>query len=445
MELFAAPPVELAAIADPSARGAAPLLRPPGEGGPAPPPAVPFELLLGLLTAPMPGGESWPAGGKKLPLPPLYAATESAASTALGPGAFVVPPLAGEPPAVPAGPWQPAAPDSAPFPVAEVPSATARPAPWLLARSAGAAQPPAAQRAAAAPLGAPHTLFPVGAETVPADAAALPSADALPAHGRPELDGLENFFSNDARLRAQPAPAATPEPRAGAASAAPLAAATNVPSALPEAYASSTREKLPLAPGDARRVAALGPLTLPTAGSEAPTGVASDWLPFAHTHAHGTTGTAAAAAPAVPHAPVDTRLPDWQEAFAQRVQWVVDTDAGEARIKLNPPELGAVDVKISLVDDKTHVHLTASTAAARDELAQSLPRLRELFTVSGLELGSASVHDGRGGEHARPGGDHAQHGDGAPRRAAVAPLVGLLDEPAAAWRGPARGRIDVFA
>ncbi len=104
----------------------------------------------------------------------------------------------------------------------------------------------------------------------------------------------------------------------------------------------------------------------------------ADWLPPAAGHG---VATSTAAAASLPGAPVDLRSPNWHEAFASRVQWLVDTQVGEAHIKLNPPELGAVDVKISLVDDKTYVQLTTATAAARDELANSLPRLRELFTA----------------------------------------------------------------
>src|SRR5690606_35703929 len=126
-----------------------------------------------------------------------------------------------------------------------------------------------------------------------------------------------------------------------------------------------------------------------------------------------------------------------------RIQWLVDHRVGEARIKLNPPELGAVDVKISLVDDKTFVQLTAATAAARDELAQGLPRLRELFVASGIALGGASAHGGRAGRT-----DH----DGAAGYAAAAwaSTPGDLDDAApamtAARSTAARpGRIDTFA
>ena len=39
--------------------------------------------------------------------------------------------------------------------------------------------------------------------------------------------------------------------------------------------------------------------------------------------------------------------------------------------------------------------MTAHTPAARDELSQSLPRLRELMSAGGLDLGGATVSGGR--------------------------------------------------
>jgi flagellar hook-length control protein FliK len=173
------------------------------------------------------------------------------------------------------------------------------------------------------------------------------------------------------------------------------------------------------------------------AAREAPAVATIDWLPASS--AHGSTGAAATQAPALPSTRVDVRTPGWQEAFASRVQWLVDAQVGEARIKLNPPELGAIDVKVSLLDDKTYVQLTTATAAARDELAQSLPRLRELFTASGLELGGASVYNGRDQQQA--GG--RQDAAGAESRAGAFLEPG--DDSAARAAPRSVGRIDVFA
>jgi flagellar hook-length control protein FliK len=146
---------------------------------------------------------------------------------------------------------------------------------------------------------------------------------------------------------------------------------------------------------------ALSLAVTPTTGTDA---ASAPVLPLVHTPG-GPNATAASAAPTQPALPqssgeaIDTNAARWHDALATRIQWLVDHDIGEAKIKLNPPELGALDVKIALQDDKTYVQMTAHSASARDELAQGLPRLRELLSAGGLELGGATVsggHDDRG-------------------------------------------------
>jgi flagellar hook-length control protein FliK len=161
-----------------------------------------------------------------------------------------------------------------------------------------------------------------------------------------------------------------------------------------------------------------------------------DWLP----PATQSSAASAAVSAAPPGTPVDLRSPNGPETFAHRVQWLVDQQVGEAHIKLNPPELGAVEVKISLVDDKTYVQLTTATAAAREELSQSLSRLRELFAQSGLELGGASVHNGRDGHSARHG-----YGADAPDSRPFAPFSDDGEDMPAFLPRRTLGSIDVFA
>src|SRR5262249_27392641 len=142
----------------------------------------------------------------------------------------------------------------------------------------------------------------------------------------------------------------------------------------------------------------------PTTGTDS-TAASTALPPLAHAPALNAAATTASAAPAqssLPQHPgdaVDTTAARWHDALASRIQWPANHDVGEAKIKLTPPELGALDVKISLLDDKTFVQMTAHSASARDELAQGLPRLRELLSAGGLELGGATVsggHDDRG-------------------------------------------------
>jgi flagellar hook-length control protein FliK len=172
--------------------------------------------------------------------------------------------------------------------------------------------------------------------------------------------------------------------------------------------------------------------------AESPSLGQGDWLPSAGTAGNAT--STAPSSPSLPSAPVDVRTPSWQEAFASRVQMLVDQQAGEARIRLNPPELGSVDVTISLVDDKTYVQLTTATVAARDELAQSLPRLRELLTVSGLDVGGASVQNGR--DHYPNGGSY---GTPDSESRLVSAFAAPGDEPEIVSPLRSQSRIDLFA
>src|SRR5712675_592529 len=97
MELVASLPPDLAAIADPTVRAAAPPLRPTDQDDAAAAAAVPFEWLLGLFTAPLPGGESLPVTGNALPAAAVDAACESASSSTALAKPVTPSPLAGAP------------------------------------------------------------------------------------------------------------------------------------------------------------------------------------------------------------------------------------------------------------------------------------------------------------------------------------------------------------
>jgi flagellar hook-length control protein FliK len=286
------------------------------------------------------------------------------------------------------------------------------------------------------------TLAAAETPLAPLDGVALEAATA-PAKSGAAPSWLEAFTQE--RRWQRPAAVSAVDPRVSTSLQPP--GTTSVPAAQPSAAAAASANDGPHAVDVVQPGIELPKLSAHAlGGAESASTATAEWLP---TPAHGTaTASAATAAPAAtpaaPGAPVDTRAPNWQDAFASRVQWIVDQKVGEAHIKLNPPELGAVDVKISLVDDKTYVQLTTATATARDELAQSLPRLRELFTLGGLELGGASVHNGRHGHQA---GNGNGFGYGAERQVAQ-PFERFAEDRAhasvLAQRRPI-GRIDVFA
>jgi flagellar hook-length control protein FliK len=434
MELVASLPPDLAALADPTARAAAPPLRPTDQDDAAAAATVPFELLLGLLTASLPGGESLPAAGNALPAGAVDAACDSTAASSA--------------PAKPVTPQTPAGATGtdllARLKLAAAPAVTGQ----------NSAPPP--QPADAATANAALPFADLDLSSIPDVGATKPAVVASTAAAQVAAPGPDVAAALEAALPPtagqDPAPKS---PRAGQARAAEQAVSgptgAAVATDLRAAHATTMAAPRPVAEvADAaarpvHREATLDAFALPATASpgDAAAPPASATPALAPTQAHVGTATAptADASALTGHgAAIDTRADNWREALASRVQVLVDQHMSEARIKLNPPELGAVDIKISLVDDKTFVQLTAGNSAARDELTQSLPRLRELLSASGLSLGGASVHGGSAGQSDR---------ETAPRVAvpAYSPFATADDDGLEPVRMLARatGRIDLFA
>ncbi|HHJ12752.1 MAG TPA: flagellar hook-length control protein FliK, partial [Gammaproteobacteria bacterium] len=85
----------------------------------------------------------------------------------------------------------------------------------------------------------------------------------------------------------------------------------------------------------------------------------------------------------------------WDNALGERVVWMVGQRLQSAEIKLNPPQLGPIEVRVSLNHDQSQaqVSFTAQHAVVRDALDAAVPRLRELFAEQGLSLGQVDVSD----------------------------------------------------
>jgi len=108
--------------------------------------------------------------------------------------------------------------------------------------------------------------------------------------------------------------------------------------------------------------------------------------------------TVAAAAPGAANptvatdAPVPLHHPRFAEAFGHQVTVMARDGIQHARISINPPELGPVELRIVVRNDEASVHLAATHAAVRDVLEQSLPRLREQFEQAGMQLSDSAVY-----------------------------------------------------
>lgn len=105
---------------------------------------------------------------------------------------------------------------------------------------------------------------------------------------------------------------------------------------------------------------------------------------------------------------------DWDQALGQRIQWLVRENVQEARIRLNPREMGVIDIRIQVDGDRAHLQFVSAQANVREALDAALPRLREMFAEGGLSLGDVSVgreSPGRNGSSGEQAGSEGQGSD----------------------------------
>jgi flagellar hook-length control protein FliK len=91
---------------------------------------------------------------------------------------------------------------------------------------------------------------------------------------------------------------------------------------------------------------------------------------------------------ALNHAPQD---PEFPGELTARMKTLLRDGVREARLQLHPAELGRLSVTVSTDGDQARVSFIADTAAARDAIEQSMPRLREMLEQNGLQLAQSDV------------------------------------------------------
>jgi flagellar hook-length control protein FliK len=83
--------------------------------------------------------------------------------------------------------------------------------------------------------------------------------------------------------------------------------------------------------------------------------------------------------------------PRWPQAIAAEVRWCADNGVQSATLKLTPENLGPMELRVDIKDNQVNITMSATHSETRQALEQSLPRLRELLSSSGLQLGQANV------------------------------------------------------
>jgi flagellar hook-length control protein FliK len=99
---------------------------------------------------------------------------------------------------------------------------------------------------------------------------------------------------------------------------------------------------------------------------------------------------AAAPAAAAPPAP-QPASPQFPEQLAAHVSYLVDSNLNGATLQVSPPQLGPIELRVSVDAGHAQVWLSAHSAATVDALQQSSPKLRDMLASQGFGQVSVDV------------------------------------------------------
>lgn len=106
------------------------------------------------------------------------------------------------------------------------------------------------------------------------------------------------------------------------------------------------------------------------------------------------------------------------DQLAERVQMMLSKNLKNVDIRLDPPELGRMQIRMTMNNDIASVQFTVANQQTRDIVEQAMPRLREMLSQQGLQLADTSVQQQNAGQQqqsqyvAGQGSGKGKDGDG---------------------------------
>lgn len=155
----------------------------------------------------------------------------------------------------------------------------------------------------------------------------------------------------------------------------------------------------------------------------------------------------AAAAAAVPADKLAGRVgtPAWDQQLGQKVVWMAAGGDQSATLTLNPPDLGPLQVVLTVTNDQADAAFMSAQPEVRQALEAAMPRLREMMSEAGIAFGSATVSAGTPEQQNQ--GDRAASGERRGNGQGGGAAGGeIAIAPATSTRGrPSLSAVDTFA
>ncbi|CAM2838094.1 flagellar hook-length control protein FliK [Legionella steigerwaltii] len=90
--------------------------------------------------------------------------------------------------------------------------------------------------------------------------------------------------------------------------------------------------------------------------------------------------------------PIEVNTPEWSKQFSEHIIWLGQQQGVKsAVIKLNPEDLGPLEINIKVMNDSASVNIITNNHHIRDIIDQSLPRLQAMMAEQGLNLSEVQI------------------------------------------------------
>lgn len=136
---------------------------------------------------------------------------------------------------------------------------------------------------------------------------------------------------------------------------------------------------------------------------------------------------------------------NWSHDLGNRVVWLAKNDQQVAKIDINPPQLGPVQISISLNGDQASATFASPHPEVRQAIQDSLPQLREMLTNAGISLGQANVGSQLPSQNREASYQFANEARSSGENAILSPDSHASNNQAATPIQRGRGLVDLFA
>lgn len=271
-------------------------------------------------------------------------------------------------------------------------------------------------------------------QAVAVDVSSQPSAIAAASMGAAMIADSVSQQSRDALPDAIEFAAATEMEDSGGVKSAPNAKTEGMPKAAGAAISAVVGQVLPQAAeikqGDVPILAlaekaggeALTPLAPVTAGRMDAVAPSPISLPHSFDQALRQAETKINAAIEVP-----LRSPAFAAELGDKVVWLATRQGQFADLSLNPPQMGTLEVRLSLSGSDASAQFFSANPIVREVIDAALPRLREMMAQAGINLGETEVREqafGRREASDSPGRTLPQEGDTSVHQVSTVSLSG---------------------